>query len=226
VKRTNYGFEKRQKDLKKQKKREAKNEKKRLRDAPPSPELEELLQLLFAEGRAIGEQFRGTAEEKEFHAFAPANYDQVLAALLPHRASGGLFLEWGSGPGVITIMADLLGFDAFGIEIDAGLVEAARGLADKFDSSAEFVAGSFLPEGYRWESGDGVQRMGTIGSATPGYPDLGHSLAEFDTVFAYPWGGEEAMMIDLMSTRGSPDATLLLHTVAGTIDAYKGGQLG
>lgn len=226
MKRTNYGFEKRQKDLKKQKKREAKNEKKRLRDAPPSPELEELLQLLFAEGRTIGEEFRGNAEEQGFHAFAPANYDQVLAALLPHRATGGLFLEWGSGPGVITIMADLLGFDAFGIEIDAGLVDAARELADRYNSSAEFVTGSFLPEGYRWESADGSKRMGTIGTAPSGYPELGHSLAEFETVFGYPWGGEEAMMIDLMSTRGSPDATLLLHNVAGTIDAYKGGQLG
>ena len=32
------------------------------------------------------------------------------------------FLEWGSGTGVITIMADMLGFEAYGIEINPALV--------------------------------------------------------------------------------------------------------
>ena len=81
--------------------------------------------------------------------------------------------------GVITIMADLLGYDAAGIELDAGLVAIARGLARKYDSKARFAAGSFLPTGYRWVSSDGDMRLGTIGDGPSGYLELGQPLLRY-----------------------------------------------
>ena len=61
----------------------------------------------------------------------------------------GSFVELGSGAGVVTILADLLGFDAYGIELDPWLVDAAARLAASVGSGAEFVAGSFVPPGLR-----------------------------------------------------------------------------
>ena len=142
VKRQNYGFEKRQKDLKKQQKRDEKAEKKRLREqlvdpaVPLDSAVRQQLTSLCEEGWAIYEKFSAKAGTGEFHPFVAADYETVLAALLPRRGAGLKFLEWGSATGVITIMADLVGFEAFGIELDRELVLTARDLAERHCSEA------------------------------------------------------------------------------------------
>src|SRR5690348_17292600 len=108
------------------------------------------LTALIDEGWAIFERFDADVRQKRFHPFVAADYDQVLRALLAVRAPGQRFVEWGSATGVITIMASLLGFDAYGIELDPSLGRIARELAARFNSSAVFVDGSFVPTGYRW----------------------------------------------------------------------------
>ena len=153
-----------------------------------------------------------------------ADYEIVLAALLPHRRPGLRFLEWGSATGVITIMADLLGFEAFGIELDSSLVATARDLADRFQSGARFAAGSFLPTGYRVRTTDGDERTGTLGSGPSGYLELGQALDDFDVVFGYPWDGEETLMLDLMASYGRRDGLLLIHSVNQGVKAYRGGR--
>ncbi len=176
---------------------------------------------LCAEGWKIWEQFDVDVRDRGFHPFVAADYEGVLAALLPHCAPGRRFLEWGSATGVITIMADLLGFDACGIELDASLVKTARALAARFESQARFVAGSFLPAGYVWRPASGDGRIATIGDGASGYRELGHSLDDFDIVFGYPWRGEEPMMRDLMITYGGSGALLLLNTVNGGVEQYR-----
>ena len=42
-------------------------------------------------------------------------------------------------------MADLMGFEASGIELDDSLVRVARELAERSGSNARFVSASFLP---------------------------------------------------------------------------------
>lgn len=186
--------------------------------------LQTRLEALCTEGWAIWDRFALEVREHHFHPFVAADYEVVLKALSAHRGPGLRFLEWGSATGVIAIMADLLGFEAYGIELDSSLVGTARGLAEKFDSGARFVAGSFLPTGYRWQPSDGDGRIGTVGTGTSGYLQLGFALDDFDVVFGYPWGGEEAMMLDLMASYGRPDALLLLHTVNDGVKAYRGGR--
>ena len=83
--------------------------------------------------------------------------------LLEIRDRGGRFLELGSATGVVTIMADLLGFHASGIEIAPELVTEARQLAESYGSDAHFATGSYLPSGYRFVSPDGDTRMGAVG---------------------------------------------------------------
>ncbi len=198
-------------------------------DGLTSSELDPALQGRLAElcqdGWDIFDQFSRSSWEDEFHPFVAADYEVVLDALLPFRAPGLKFLEWGSASGVITVMADLLGFQAFGIELDAELVDTARALAKRHDSEAIFVAGSFLPEGYRFRPARGDGRPGTIGEGASGYLKMGHHLDEFDVVFGYPWGGEEALMLDVMRAFGRPDAHLLLHTVNDGVKVYRGGRL-
>ncbi len=186
------------------------------------------LDAVCAEGWAIWERFDREVREPGFHPFVAADYDVVRAALqrLAARrpAPGRRFLEWGSASGIITVMADIVGFDACGIELDAGLVDTARALAARHGSRARFVAGSFLPTGYRWRARDGDTRKGTIGDGPSGYLQLGHALDDFDVVFGYPWGGETELMHDVMRQYGSPDALLLLHDTNLGVRAFRGGR--
>lgn len=199
-------------------------------DASPSSQEIELdaalrarLISLHDEGREIWNRFDVEVRQHAWHPFVPADYQRVQRALLPLRGPGLRFLEWGSATGVITIMADLLGFEAYGIELDPELAAIARGLAERFGSGARFAAGSFLPAGYEWRSETGDRRLGTIGHGTSAYAELQHPLEDFDLVFAYPWSGEEPTMHDLMRRHGGIGARLLLYDLQG-VQVYRWGR--
>jgi hypothetical protein len=249
--RQNHGFAKRQRDKEKKRKKDEKAEKKRARrvdaDETPSvggdaeteeesdpsdprpgsgeldPELRARLTALCEEGWDLWERFDVQVRQHAFHPFVAADYPRVMEVLVGLRGPGLRFLEWGSATGVITIMADLLGFDAYGIEIDRDLVDQARDLARKTGSKACFTVGSFLPTGYQWRD-RGDSRLGTIGHGDSGYLKLGKPLEDFDVVFGYPWAGEEPMMHDLMKVHGRADARFLLHTGSG-VTVYRGGRV-
>lgn len=179
---------------------------------------------LCEEGRDFWHEFDAHVRQERWHPFVPADYDEVLAVLLALRRPGRRFLEWGSAIGVVTIMADLLGYDAYGIELDAALVSSARALAERTGSGARFVAGSFIPMGWQWRPPDGDGRSATIGEGPSGYIELGRALDDFDVVFGYPWSGEEELMLDLMRAHGGRDALLMLHTVEDGITVYRDGR--
>ena len=82
-------------------------------------------------------------------AFIPCNFGGAYG-ILQHlaaqaEAAGTLFCEWGSGFGVVTCLAALLEFDAYGIEVDSTLVRASRRLAADFDLPVQFAQGSSFP---------------------------------------------------------------------------------
>ena len=189
-----------------------------------SADLRARLAALCSEGWEMWERFDVEVRSHEFHPFVAADYEVVLDVLLPLHAPGTRFLEWGSATGVITIMADLLGFEACGIELDGSLVAQARSLAARRGSGARFATGSFLPAGYRWRTQHGEQRLGTIGDGPSGYLELGIPLDDFDIVFGYPWSGEEGMMLDLMERYGKPEGLLLVNAAAGGVTAYCCGR--
>ncbi len=178
---------------------------------------------LIAEGREIARAFDVDVRQKSWHPFVAADYDVVLRQLRRLRRPGASFLECGCATGVITIMADLLGFDACGIEIDADLIAIARRLADKYESNARFARGSFLPTGYEYRDATGDPRMGTLIQGNSAFPQLGRSLEDFDIVFAYPWEGESAVLEDLMKRHGGSDAQLLLYG-GPRVDVYRRGR--
>jgi hypothetical protein len=193
-----------------------------------TPDLDQKLQArldgLCEEGDEMATRFENDVRSKQWHPFKPAKYRVVLQALIKYRGPNIRFLEWGSATGVITIMADLLGYEACGIELDASLVEVSRELAERNQSKARFAAGSFLPTGYRWEPESGDGRLGTIGEGMAGYDELGIDLKEFDVVFGFPWDGEDDMMLDLMTECGGTEARLLVNMANRGIYEYRGGQ--
>ncbi len=180
---------------------------------------------LCEEGRELYHSFDIDVRQDNWHPFVAADYDCVREALVGLRAPGSRFLEWGSAMGVITVMADLMGFKASGIEIDASLVNVANDLAARFDSDARFAVGSFLPMGYEWKPPRGDRRIGTIGLGPSGYLTLRQSLDDFDVVYGFPWTGEESLMIDLMRTHGRPGARLLIHTPEHGARVFRDGRI-
>jgi hypothetical protein len=188
-----------------------------------SPALLSRLEQLQDEGHELWRRFDVEVRQQTWHPFVPADYGKVLPTLIELRATGASFLEWGSGNGVITIMADLLGYEACGIELDSGLVDEARSLAARFRSGARFAEGSFLPAGYEYRDPTGDRRTGTIGVGQSGYLELGRPLEDFDLVYGYPWGGEESVMHDVMKKYGGREARLLMHGSTG-IQIYRNGR--
>jgi hypothetical protein len=197
----------------------------------PSPEtalepgLRARLTAVIEEGWEIWERFDREVRAVDFHPFVPGDYETVLAGLVRLRAPGARFLEWGSATGVITILADLLGFEAYGIELDPRLVEMARGLAARHRSKARFETGSFFPAGYRYRAPNGETRTGTLDSGESAYPKLGHPLDDFDVVYGYPWDGEEPVMLDLMRHYGARDARLMLMSGTAGPRIFRDGKL-
>ena len=187
--------------------------------------LRDRIDAVCEEGRAFWHRFDAEVRQDDWHPFVAADYDCVRSTLLSLRRPGRRFLEWGSATGVITIMADLMGFDSCGIELDSSLVQAARELAARTRSKARFAAGSFIPMGWEWRPRNGDGRIGTIGQGQSGYIELGRALADFSVVYAFPWTGEEPMMLDLMRCHGHKDALLMLHAPEYGVRIYRGGRL-
>jgi len=157
--------------------------------------------------------------ETRVPAFVPSDYEGAYSVLKALIASpflrGNRFCEWGSGFGVVACLAANLGFDAYGIEIDNELVEAARRLAEDYHFEVEFAQGSFVPRG-----GDAqVHAAGSYSWFTTEsdyvYSDIGHKPDDFDLVFAYPWPDEEVVTAELFDHFAGTGALLATYTGEG-----------
>lgn len=152
-------------------------------------------------------------------AFVPCDYAAALAVLRALSESplirGTRFCEWGSGFGVVADLAAMVGFDSSGIEIDAGLVEESRRLADDFGLPVEFAHGSFVPRGAEGlvHAGGNYSWLTTEGDYA--YDDLDLRVSDLDVVFAYPWPDEEAVVCDLFEEYAGAGAVLATYHGGG-----------
>ena len=141
--------------------------------------------------------------------FVPGDYRyafQILQWLLRTKAAdkGTAFLEWGSGQGMVTILAALLGYDAVGVEIDEALVRESRELAARYDTQARFEQGSYDP------ASSGLKVF---------------TAQKRAVVYVYPWPGEEPFFLQLFAATADPGAFLLMCLGPEDIRTYrkKGG---
>lgn len=126
--------------------------------------------------------------------FVPGDYRyafQVLQWLLRsgQLAPGAAFLEWGSGLGMVAILAALLGCDSAGVEIDDQLVQASRDLAARYDVRVRFEQGTYV-------------------RTAPGQKVV--SARRRAAVYVYPWPGEEPAFLQLFAETAEPGAFLLM----------------
>ena len=149
--------------------------------------------------------------DRSFGAYVSADYEAVLDGLIRLQPRANTFLEWGSGLGVVTIMAGLLGYDACGIEAELELVEYSRQLAEQFQSPVEFAAGGFIPDGFQWRPELGEEAVRTAIDLADAYDDLGRDLDEFDLVYGYPWPTEHELFKGIMRDCGGPHSSLLIY---------------
>ncbi len=152
--------------------------------------------------------------------FVPSDFVTVYRALQAiteaNLAPGTSFCEWGSGFGVVASLAAMLGFDVCGIEIERDLVDASQRLADDFRLPVEFVHGSFVPSGakaYAEEAyaDNNAEYFWLVTDADDAYDELGLDPDDFDVVFAYPWPGEECLIVSLFEKYAAEKALLLMY---------------
>lgn len=184
-------------------------------EAPPE------FQSLFQEASEIW-----VANENDFHFrdFIAADYTRVYRALSLLKDQSETFLEFGSGLGVIASTAGMLGYEAYGIEIDPKLVRRSQELAEKHETTAEFAFGSFIPNGYEWSAEFEDEFFKTILDEQDAYGDLDMELRDFDLVYGYPWPGERLFFQDIMRRFGREGGLFMTYDIREGIVVERIGE--
>jgi SAM-dependent methyltransferase len=181
------------------------------------------IQDLVDSAEARFEAFYAQKMNRRYPRYIASEPAQVYAALkwVTDRglAPGGTFIEWGSGFGVATGMAALLGYEATGIELRQGLVDIARELLDRLAIKADFLCTSYIPEGYiEYETAGGSDLVpddsfGHQLESGPVYQDEDREIEidEVDLFYVYPWPGEQEMMLKLFDAVAGVDAILIAY---------------
>lgn len=145
--------------------------------------------------------------------FVPSVPEVVFAALeevtkcnLPPNR---IFCEWGSGFGTATCMAALLGYEAYGIEIEEELVGLSRAIARRLRIPAEIICTSIFPKGY--QSPERPLR----------YDGMAIDIAEIGLFFVYPWAEERELMQELFDTVAAKGAILVMYYTDKQVCAFR-----
>jgi hypothetical protein len=189
---------------------------------------------MLAEADRRCDDFFDAGLGRRYPRYLPSNPAIVYAAMVYLKEAGyirgNVFCEWGCGFGVATCMASLIGYEAYGIEIEEELADLATQLAHDYRIPVEILCTSYLPEGYEECDGVGGKDLlapeattsrGESIDTTPSYDGLDPD--EVDLFFVYPWPGQEELMMDLFKAVSSEDAILLIYHGDGEISAYRRG---
>lgn len=189
---------------------------------------------LIQESDRRWEQFFADEGTRRLPRFVPSEAELVFAALddvtrhdLP---PGRVFCEWGSGFGTGVCLAALLGYEAYGIEIQPELVDISREMARDLDIPVDIVCTSYIPEGFESYSGVGGEEL--VKSRTFAYPGetdemdfqyegMACDIAEIDLFFAYPWPEEQELIQQLFDAVAMEGAILIAYHSAKEICAYR-----
>ena len=177
----------------------------------PIPGKQQLLRELRPLWIAVDEVWEQSKKDRAFERYVSADYEAVFEALCQLRGQARTFLEWGSGLGAVTIMAARLGFEAYGIEAEARLVDRAYQFADQFHAQVQFATGNFIPAGFEWSPADGDEPDRTILDDQPAYDQLDMELRDFDLVYAYPWPDEHALYRNILRRCGGENTLLMTY---------------
>lgn len=203
--------------------------------SPPAEVPTAVTEWIAESDRRIDEFFHAERNRK-LPKYLPSDPDLLCAVLQVITEDdlplGRVFCEWGSGFGVGTGIAALLGYEAWGIEWEDELVEIAEQLAGDLGVDANFLATSYLPEGYESAEGVGGEilirdavfthpddasgRMGEIG-----YEGMARELSEVDVFYVYPWPYQQEFMHQLFDELAVEGAILITYLGSGEISVWR-----
>ena len=152
--------------------------------------------LLIQHSKEISDEICAHSEDPGgIKEFVPADGKitwQLLNAVLKQTmlSPQSVFCEWGSGVGLVTLIASFMGMSASGIEIEEDLIDEARSMSRQFGIPATFIHGSIYP----------------IDNPTPliNYHDV-------DLFFAYPWPNQIVQMTTLFEQVAASGAILVMY---------------
>ena len=172
------------------------------------------------------ERFFADHDDLQVPRFVPSVPERVFAVLeevtrrqLPPTR---VFCEWGSGFGTATCLAALLGYEAYGLEIDAELVWRSRAIARRLGIPVTMLCTSLFPKGYEASAGvDGAAWVtpasvrahhDTAEAREPlRYAGMAIAIADIGVFFAYPWPEERELMQQLFEAVARAGALLVMY---------------
>ena len=143
---------------------------------------------------------------------------------------GRTFCEWGSGFGVGACLASLLGYRAYGLEIEEDLVTLARQLASDHGIAVDNLCTSYFPEGYGSYPAQGGAELMTpepdshwedASAIVAPYEGMDCEVDEIDVFYVYPWPGEQELMHNLFDAVATDGAVLIAYYGDKDIAAYR-----
>ena len=164
-----------------------------------------------------------TEKNRTVPRFIPSNaelvYKHLSAIVSGDFCLGNNYCEWGSGYGVGTCLASMLGFNSFGIEIEPSLVTASKALAKKTHIDVTIIESDYMPEGFECYEGSGGAELirpenyvyGTNVHLDVSYEGMEINLDEVDLFFVYPWPGEQEFMLEFFQAIAADGALLLVY---------------
>ena len=164
-----------------------------------------------------------TEKNRKVPRFIPSNaelvYKHLSAIVSGDFCLGNNYCEWGSGYGVGTCLASLLGFNSFGIEIEPSLVTASKALAKKTHIDVTIIESDYMPEGFDCYEGSGGAELirpenyvcGTNEHLDVSYEGMEINLDEVDVFFVYPWPGEQEFMLEFFQAIAADGALFLVY---------------
>jgi len=172
------------------------------------------------------ERFFADYDDHQAPRFVPSVPERVFAVLeevtrrqLPPTQ---VFCEWGSGFGTATCLAALLGYEAYGLEIDEELVRLSRAIARRLGIRVTMLCTSLFPAGYEASAGSDGAALVTPGSVRDHhdtteargpqrYDGMEIAIADIGLFFVYPWPEERELMQELFEAVARAGAILVMY---------------
>ncbi|MFC1757527.1 hypothetical protein ACFL2H_02005 [Planctomycetota bacterium] len=183
--------------------------------APGDSELLVEFRQLWDEADELWDEHR---DHPAFHGYVSSDFQAAYDSLLQLQDRAVSVVEWGSGLGIVAIMASRMGFDAYGIESEPELVDFSESFAEVYGPDAQFAVGSFIPSEFRWDPSSGDEIVRTDFEAPAAYDAFDLELRDFDLIYAYPWPDERSLFENIVRQHGRDGAMMLAFDVREGMD--------